>query len=56
MRPAAKAKTARKFTKREPHGGIGAKVLSALEAASDGSVKGKNLPEKLRVKVVDVYV
>jgi hypothetical protein len=51
-----KAKTTRKSTKRGPRGGIGAKVLSALEAAGDAGVKVADLAEKLRVKGTNLHV
>ena len=51
-----KAKTARKTTKRGSRGNLGAKVLSALEAAGDAGVKVADLAEKLRVKGTNLHV
>jgi len=53
-RPASK--TAKKATKRASRGNLGAKLISALEAAGDAGVKITDLANKLRVNGSNLHV
>ena len=50
------AKKAPKAAKRAPRGGLGAKVLKALESAGDAGVRVADLAKSLKVKGVNLHV